>query len=482
MIAPGWHKRDFVSPGICHNGGLQGDTRMGAASDATRFYSQIKTIPFFGRAGSAMPEEAVLDARMQAGALLLPQAYQAAYVAPVRAGTPRLLALARQQRIHMSSVEIVTGGIYQHAEDWPNGPALRRFVAVTSNLYRSFLDAARRAAVGMPSLGEVLPPLAAFTSDGSAGPTTLAVDLTRAFMDAQVGVVALPATMADHPILWMTLVHETGGHDVTHADTGLLPELTARLPAVLAPFRGETGLSDAELAALWGHWMDEASADIFALLNAGPAFAENLAVMLAAMGGGAAPALRMVSAPGGDSLLDPHPTDILRLHLLIGGLAALDGFAGQAAATLRLRELADSFGTGSTIALRGNLPAGPQSTLPLSVTAKREGLTRCAEAVGRAIAETPLTALGGKPIRRIETWDDADQRAVDAIRNALAARRPIAGLGDDAQLLAAATGAVMDGGTYDTATASLAAGLDDSFRTDPIWRLPEPDRMYLRYR
>ena len=288
--------------------------------------------------------------------------------------------------------------------------------------------------------------------------------------------------MAEHPILWMTLVHETGGHDVTHADAGLLSELTAHLPGLLAPFRGATGLSDSELTLLWAHWMDEASADIFALLNAGPAFAENLAAMLAAMGGTGGPQLRMESRAGGDGKLDPHPTDILRLHLLIGGMAALDGFSGQAASTQRLRDIAAAFGTGTSIGLSGDLPNGKLPPVALAVAARREGLTRCAEAIGRAIGETPLTALANKPIRRIETWDDADQRAVDAIRSALAAGRPLARLGDDAQLLAAASAAVMDGAGYDTTTQALAAALDDSFRTDPIWSLPEPDRMYLRYR
>ncbi|MCX7383401.1 MAG: hypothetical protein NT133_18745, partial [Alphaproteobacteria bacterium] len=439
---------------------------MSAVAQAAALFEQIRGISFFGSSGVQITDEVDLDRRLAEGALLLPLAYQATYVAPVRAGVQRLLALARQNRIRMSSVEIVTGGIYQHALDWPLGAELKRCVAVTSNLYRSFLDSARRKAAGMPNLGQTLPPLATFTSDGSDGPTTIPVDLMRAYLQAEVGVVGLPATMAGHPLLWMTLVHETAGHDVTHADAGLLDELGAALPAVLAPFRGQTGLGDAELTLLWSRWMDEATADIYALLNAGPAFGENLAVMLAAMSGSVLPRVRMESRADGIGRIDPHPTDILRLHLLLGGISALDGFSGRAEAERRLREIAAAFGTGDSIGLSGALPTGPQVAINLSVSANRDELCRCAEAVGRHIVTAPLMALGGHPSQRIETWDDTDHRVVGTIRNALAAGRPLAGLGDDAQFLAAATDAAMENaGAYDIITQALAAALDDSFRT-----------------
>lgn len=455
---------------------------MNAVQQVTALVEAIKDIAFFGQGGAPMPVDSDLDPQIAAGALLLPMAYQAAFVTPARAAMPRLLALARENRIHMSSVEIVAGAVYQHAPGWMLGAEVRRFAAVISNLYRSFLDRERRIGAKMPVLTETLPPLAAFASDGSAGPTTLPVDLTRAYLQAGVGVVALPATMAAHPILWMTLVHETGGHDVTHADPGLLDELSAALPTVLAPLSGQTTLSDAELHALWARWMDEAAADIYALLNAGPAFAENLAAMLAAMAGGAAPALRMASRADDDGQIDPHPTDILRLHLLIGGIGALTAFPPAAEAIQRLRDIAAAFGTGSTIALEGTLPDGKGGNLTLAAKADRDGLARAAEAVGRHIAATPLRALGGQSIQAIETWDADDIHAVAAIRDALTHERPIAGLGDDAQLLAAATEAVLeDADSYGRVTEALAAALDESFRKDPVWSLPVPDRMYLRH-
>jgi hypothetical protein len=204
-------------------------------------------------------------------------------------------------------------------------------------------------------------------------------------------------------------------------------------------------------------------------------------VLLAAMGGGPAPALRLASGADATGLLDPHPTDLLRLHLGLGALATLAGFSGRAAAATRIEALAAAFATGDTITLTGGLPADPQRLDPITATAPRAAMAAAAAAVGAYIATTPLKALGGRSIQAIETWDDADEADVTAIRAALAAGQPIIGLGDDAQLLAGASSSAIDGlAAYDAITSALNAALDHSFATDPVWSLPPPDRMYLR--
>jgi len=449
---------------------------------ATALWAQlVREVDFFGTDGPPMADDATLVQALQEGALALPQGYRDGYVVPVQQGAPRLLALARAGRIGMGSVEIVTGGIAQHAPGWPMQAELRRFIAVISNLYRSFLDAARRNAAGMPALAEMMPPLAAFQHNGSDGPITIAADLVSAYLGGNIGVVALPATFAGHPVLWLALAHETGGHDVTHADAGLLDELAGGLPDVLAPFETAVGLRSGQLVQLWSHWLDEAAADIYAVMNAGPAFIENAAIMLAAMGGGPAPRLRMESR-GEDGPLDSHPTDILRVHLGIGATETLAKFSGVDAAVTRLRALAIAFGSGDTIRIDGGLPAGQQLD-PIAGNLPRTTLEATARAIGRHIATARLQALGGKSIQAIETWDDADQVIADAIRAALSAGHPIIGLGDDAQLLAAASAAAIENPeNYGAITEALNAALDHSFQTDPIWGFPAPDRMYLRYR
>jgi len=440
------------------------------------------TIDFFGQHGRPMPAPEELAHAVRAGAVLLPRAYVGPYVEPVEQGLDKLLTLAKAGRIRMSSVEIVTGGIVQHALGWPMATELRRFVAVISNLYRSFLDNSRRAAAGMPVLKEQLPPLGAFQHDGSDGPITIAVDLMNQFLGGSVGVVALPATFAAHPILWMALAHETGGHDVTHADEGLLEELAEGMPGALKPFEADVGLPEGQLALLWQYWMDEAAADIYALMNAGPAFVENAAVVLAAMGGGTRPTLRLESRVGGKGLIDPHPTDILRLHLALGAIGTLRNFSERETAMARIRAIGETFGQGEKITLEGLLPYGGQRAIPLAAEVPREAMGRAAEAVGRYIATVRLVTLGGKSIQAIESWDDEDEIHVATVRNAIAAGKPIDALGDDAQLLAAVSAAAIENpGEYDRLTSLLNAALDHSFDTDPVWSFNEPDRMYIRY-
>jgi hypothetical protein len=128
-----------------------------------------------------------------------------------------------------------------------------------------------------------MPPLALFQSV-SSGPFTIESDLMKQKVGVSIGVVSLPATYRDHPVIWAGLSHEVGGHDVVHADAGLVAEMVAKTRVRLAPHAALTGpLNTAALNALiWSYWMDEAAADVYGILNMGPGFAINLAGFLAA--------------------------------------------------------------------------------------------------------------------------------------------------------------------------------------------------------
>ncbi len=61
-----------------------------------------------------------------------------------------------------------------------------------------------------------------------------------------------PGTLHAHPIIWAPLGHEVGGHDVLHADPGLLNELGSTVyNAVAASTKNLT------LASVWKLWIDE---------------------------------------------------------------------------------------------------------------------------------------------------------------------------------------------------------------------------------
>ena len=73
-----------------------------------------------------------------------------------------------------------------------------------------------------------------------------------------------------------------------------------------------------------------------------------------------------------------------------------------------------------------------------------------ARKVGHMIATRKFKALNGHSIQDIETWDDDDEAAAEAIAARVLQRQAIAGHGDDAQLLAGVTLALLqDPALYD---------------------------------
>jgi len=409
----------------------------------------------------------------------IPLGYAGAYIDPLSAQLARVIP-------DPTMLETLAGAVAQHGPGYPLAANLDRFLAVVSNLYRSFLDREKRAAADFPPLEEALPPLATFKYQGDDGPFTVPVDSVAQFIGGSAGVVSLPATYADHPVLWASLAHETGGHDVVHADAGLLQELQNGLPRALKG-TAVPGLRSSDLVALWSYWMDEAVADVYGLLNIGPTFAFNLAAFFSALrsktqaGGFPIPKISMQSVSRADSPLDVHPTDILRIHLAIGVVQALGGLASakRTAYVADLHQLAGLCATGDTVEISGYavLDGGDAVQFDASVALPR--LQETARKVGGYIATANLAALGKHSIQDIETWDDADEARAEAIRAALAARQPIGALGDDAQLLAGATARLLEApGDYASITQALNDGLDQSYASDPIWSLPAAEPIF----
>jgi hypothetical protein len=234
--------------------------------------------------------------------------------------------------------------------------------------------------------------------------------------------------------------------------------------------------------------MDEAASDVYGVMNIGPSFGLNLVVFFAALLAGdasAQPALRTFSGPDPISgFLDPHPTDILRPHLILGATEALQelraGRRDQYAADLRaLAEL--TAGGADTVVIQGLLPIRRGVRFPVNVRLPLDAMQTAAERVGSFIATAALSALGGNSIQALETWDDADEDSALRIAENMRSDLSVAGQGDDAALLAAATVAAFDDpDSYNTITARLNEALDTSFATDPYWGAPQADRTFLR--
>ena len=135
------------------------------------------------------------------------------------------------------TLEKFYAAIYQHGTRVTrvDGRAeLTRLLAVVSNLFRSFTNSNKRASLGI-RLETETPPMRVLPVHRGAGaahgPRTRCADT----FGTSIGIVSLPATYRDHPVVWASLTHEVCGHDVVHADPGLVPELVTAVRALLTP-------------------------------------------------------------------------------------------------------------------------------------------------------------------------------------------------------------------------------------------------------
>ena len=459
-----------------------------------RFYQRLFEIDFTG----AVPEICIsldsvasIRAATAKGAPFLPISYQDHFAAPLDARLPILMSKLDQQvqsrerspQYRAFALEALYGGIYQHGHrvtPVEARPQLKRFLAVVSNMYRSFVNADKRRAAGVALVTE-MPPLALFQSV-SDGPFTIESDIMKEKVGVSIGVVSLPAAYRDHPVLWTCLSHEVGGHDVVHADPGLVEEMAVRTRALLAPHfdPGRKPDTAAVNALIWSHWMDEAAADVYGVLNMGPGFAINLAAFLAAFRakrrGQTQAGDPFVSAgteelPNGD--MDMHPIDLLRFQVAAG---AVEGLKGLSAARRNeciagIEAVAGHVGLGvSEVGLRGRVLVDRDKKIEIDTRMKLSDAAAAARKVGRMLVTEQFAALGGHCIQDIETWDDADENAAEEICGKVLSGQSIRDSGDDAQLLAGVTLALLqEPGLYDDATARLNEALDESFDRDPIW-------------
>jgi hypothetical protein len=437
--------------------------------------------------GTEKPDPKTVRATIDPVVNRLPLVYQGTYTYPLTENLNYLLAQIRPNNVdELGILECVTAAIYHHGAEEID-EELDRFLAVISNFYRSFLDAHRRLAADVPPVQQ-LPPLAMFQHDGRGGPFTIPVDSVQSLFGGSVGVVSLPSALRRHPLLWTSLAHETGGHDVLHADADLLLNLQA---AVLDAFGSSLDASgeltgEQLLGPVWSYWIDEAASDVLGVLNMGPGFALNLGVYFAAWSDRLNPTGKPILAHWNvcsgfpettRNWLGVHPPQILRPYIAKGAVEALRGLSEDrrkqyADDMVRLTSLTGAEDQAHIIlAGIGDTPLDTRWHVAERVPMKV--MQASAERVGGLIAAGMFGALGGEDghsLQDLETWDDVDEDIALGIADNLKANRSVAHHGDDAALLAGANIAAFDQpDAYDTITAQLNEALSASFATDPFW-------------
>jgi hypothetical protein len=279
----------------------------------------------------------------------------------------------------------VAQAILQNGEGYEQR-ATDGFQEVISDLYDGFLSAEDRRGIKEPDF-ETIPPLVKW-GNPAPGPYTWPVDATASFgMD--VGIVNLPPANARLGLCaWAALGHETGGHDILHADDGLLKDLADNVASALIAAK-----FGARLADYWSERIDETASDVLGILNLGPAAAVGVLAYFrginAALGWGP-----VLSNEG--SADDVHPADIVR------------GWLG--AETVRLLKFKRADAWASALVKEVDRDAGKVVLGGVHVTMARAKAS--ATIVANTIAAGKLAALDGHAFDEIQNWRDRDEAVV----------------------------------------------------------------------
>ncbi|MDR4509443.1 MAG: hypothetical protein MRJ65_14650 [Candidatus Brocadiaceae bacterium] len=258
------------------------------------------------------------------------------------------------------------------------------FQEVVSDLYDGFLSEEDRRGVKLPDEG-VIPPLVKW-GNPHFGPYTFTIQATSIF-DVEAPVVNMPPAHARRGLFaWAALGHETAGHDILHADTGLRAELAGKVRNALHGFAHQ-------LDDYWADKIDETASDVLGILNMGPSAGIGLIGyfrgLQAAFNG--APKLRN---SGGRFTV--HPVDILR------------GFL--AASTVRLLSFQEAESWSNTIEnetrndLEQILIGGESIDVQTAVDSAR--------IVAETIVTERLNSLENHALGEIQDWADHDEEIV----------------------------------------------------------------------
>ena len=351
-------------------------------------------------AGPADPRDfADLMARLPAARAKLAPIYQTGMFDP-SAATLSGLGAAGFRRILAADVNDEGAGrlmmdiaqaLLQPAEGFQHA-ALRAFQELVSDLYDGFLSAEDRTGVKPPDRG-VTAPMVKF-GEPASGPYTWPIEATGSFRLSNTpapnsAVVSLPPSNGRIGLMaWSSLGHETAGHDIMSADTGLKQELadTVRRGLIAAGLRS--------VAAYWGDRIDETASDVLGILNMGPAAGIGLIAFFRGFGG----ALRS-DGPADD----PHPADILR------------GFL--AASTVRLLQF-DDHTKWADVIRQETLNDVRRITLGVTRVTLAQA-EKSADVVAKSIVTTRLRSLENTALIQIQDWRNSDEAISDRLRKIL---------------------------------------------------------------
>lgn len=268
------------------------------------------------------------------------------------------------------------------------------FQEVVSDLYDGFLSAEDRRGVKPPDQGAIAP----LVKWGNAhfGPYTFPVAATATF-GVGAAIVSLPPANARRGLMaWAALGHETAGHDILHADTGLHAELARSVRDALEQHNNP-------LADYWADKIDETASDVLGILNMGPAAGMGLVAYFRGLRAASGDGRAKLGNHG--SSLAAHPIDMLRAYLA-ASTVQLCSFSEAKAWAKVIEDEADK-----------DLEQLRIDHLPINADVARES----AEIVAETIVKQKLHSLEDHALGDIQDWRDHDETIVEHLRPLLRA-------------------------------------------------------------
>lgn len=357
--------------------------------------------------------------------------------------------------------------------------ATHAFEECIADLYDGFLSMQERKGIKPPDHQTISPLVEWGRSEW--GPYTWPAT-TGTKIGMKMSVVSMPPAYSKNIALWAALGHEAGGHDILHADKGLLNEIGNAVETEILKHENDPKLKKQKAivngrekplticaAAYWKYAIDETASDVCGVLNLGPSAGIGLANLLIP--------LRKMSLYNSCPSSSFHPIDALRILLaadVVRELPDLDVKIADAWSDL-LENIVDKY-----------IPMKKEFILYTQTSSDQvhgddkmpyEGMRETVKIVADTIAFTPLESLDNHPLSEINTWANEDEIITMRITDDLIAEKepsikPQTYEGDiyAAHILAGAIIALAKAADISATTNLAIKALNKLHDNNPVWR------------
>eukprot|EP01101_Sappina_pedata_P005823 TRINITY_DN2755_c0_g1_i1.p1 TRINITY_DN2755_c0_g1~~TRINITY_DN2755_c0_g1_i1.p1 ORF type:complete len:603 (+),score=217.60 TRINITY_DN2755_c0_g1_i1:272-1810(+) len=290
-------------------------------------------------------------------------------------------------------VQDAIGAVIQSGQYY-NPKATRAFQEITSDLYQGFLAKEDSSGVPNPVL-QRNPPIIKWGVD-KGEIYTWPADSTELIPGVTTSIVVFPVAFADSGIAAYTaLGHETCGHDILHADVGLLPDIREHIKEKIRPDW---------LCQYWQQVLDDGASDVLGILSVGPMAGLGLIILFDGWFGG----LRNYQVPG-----DVHPMDILRGYLAAQVVRMLN-FSDREFWASKIEQKTDFI-----LATEGNVVKFDGRVIKFNQNPKTEEELQVRQSIqtfAEIVMAGKMKTLDNKSLAQIDNWEDSDEDIVDEIR------------------------------------------------------------------